>query len=66
LNVFFVVLQGTNSMLPKNGDEWDRIRDGKLPKIKHCSDGFNDLLLVRNANLLIRSMNMFFSHSNRE
>ncbi|CAF5110460.1 unnamed protein product, partial [Rotaria sp. Silwood1] len=25
---------GTNSTLPKNGDEWDRIRDGKLPQIK--------------------------------
>lgn len=39
-----IYVAGTNSMLPKNGDEWDRIRDGKLPKIKHCSDGFNDLL----------------------
>jgi hypothetical protein len=42
---FFV--KGTNSILPKNGDEWDRIRDGKLPQIKHCSDAFNDLLTVR-------------------
>ena len=41
------LLKGTNRSLPKNGDEWDRIRDGKLPEIKHCSNAFNDLLLVR-------------------
>ncbi|CAF0762255.1 unnamed protein product [Adineta ricciae] len=37
---------GTNTTLPKNSDEWDRIRDGKLPAIKHCSDAFNGLLLA--------------------
>ncbi|CAF2305529.1 unnamed protein product [Rotaria sp. Silwood2] len=41
-----IFVAGTNSALPKNGDEWDRIRDGKLPQIKHCSDAFNDLLLT--------------------
>lgn len=44
--LLFFFFQGTNRTLPKYGDEWDRIREGKIPQIQHCSDAFNDLLLV--------------------
>ncbi|CAF0742140.1 unnamed protein product [Didymodactylos carnosus] len=40
-----VFVAGANCDLPKYGDEWDKIRNGILPKLSHCSDEFNDLIL---------------------
>lgn len=35
---------GSNRDLPKNGNEWQNIRDGHLPSLRHCSHLFNALL----------------------
>ncbi|CAH1250597.1 WEE1 [Branchiostoma lanceolatum] len=35
---------GSGGQLPKNGDDWHRIRQGYLPPLPQCSDEFNQLL----------------------
>lgn len=35
---------GSLHELPKNGDEWHRIRDGYLSPLQQCSDSFNSLI----------------------
>lgn len=37
---------GGGGPLPKNGEEWHKIRRGELPYLSHCSPAFNDLLRV--------------------
>ena len=41
-----VCVQGSCCELPKNGEEWQQIRDGHLPPLDHCTASFNSLLLV--------------------
>ena len=41
-----VFVCGSNSDLPKNGDEWHWIRAGNLKDMPQCSERFKKLLLV--------------------
>lgn len=38
---------GGGGPLPKNGEEWHNIREGKLKELQHHSRDFNDLIKVR-------------------
>jgi hypothetical protein len=37
---------GGGGPLPKNGEEWHNIRQGKLKELQHHSQDFNDLIKV--------------------
>ncbi|XP_022079344.1 wee1-like protein kinase 1-A [Acanthaster planci] len=41
-----VYVAGGGEPLPKNGDLWHKIRAGWLPRLTHCSEAFNQLLLT--------------------
>jgi hypothetical protein len=38
---------GGGGPLPKNGEEWHHIREGKLKELQQYSRDFNDLIKVR-------------------
>jgi hypothetical protein len=40
---------GGGGPLPKNGEEWHNIREGKLKELQHHSRDFNDLIKVRHV-----------------
>jgi wee1-like protein kinase len=44
---------GGGGPLPKNGEEWHNIREGKLKVLQHYSRDFNDLIKVRFSFCLI-------------
>jgi wee1-like protein kinase len=38
---------GGGGPLPKNGEEWHAVREGRLRELQQCSQDFNKLIKVR-------------------
>jgi hypothetical protein len=54
---------GGGGPLPKNGEEWHNIREGKLKEWQHHSQDFNNLIKVRCvAEIMHETFHLEFYH----
>lgn len=51
---------GGGGPLPKNGDEWHKLRDGHVPDLPRLSRDFNNLIKVREF-----CFSIYLNHSNQ-